>query len=154
MNFHQEAQTQNFLSADQVSEQIPQNHPAAKPKKTRKRRAPGRPKCLNCGKKFFEEHELEEHNKSHRKQKRVQCSICFREMGINVLSRHMNAHACQNMYQCNQCLAQFTTIQERNNHVKKQHWDRPKIPCEICKAVCTSKSDFKNHIMSHFKRSF
>jgi transcription elongation factor Elf1 len=106
-------------------------------------------KCHSCGKDFKTQTELDDHTKTHSKEKSISCGKCEKLFGLqSELSAHEKLHTRMKPYNCQKCGIYFELENDLRDHVKT-HIQEESFTCGKCNISFNSKESFKEHEKSH-----
>ncbi|CAG4950758.1 unnamed protein product [Colias eurytheme] len=106
-------------------------------------------KCIYCKEKYYEQHELIEHEKQHLVDGKYLCIVC--EMGFdcrNRLTSHYRVHLKVKDFMCQHCGKEFLRMNSMKRHVQICHSGH-RIQCKICKKYL--KGHLAEHMRTHEK---
>ncbi|KAI8127702.1 hypothetical protein FF38_11256 [Lucilia cuprina] len=100
--------------------------------------------CMECGKQFTRNYELEIHMRFHKREYPFECTMCDKKFTIKGhLKTHMLQH--QNIkLECEECGKLFSSTKALNEH-SYTHTEMP-YPCEFCNKAYPSKQKYKLHL--------
>ncbi|XP_076812170.1 uncharacterized protein LOC143459087 isoform X1 [Clavelina lepadiformis] len=104
--------------------------------------------CELCGKNFTKYTDIQQHAKTHRKDKSKTCSECGKTFSsCHSLSLHLRIHTGERPFVCETCGRSFVQRQDLENHTET-HRGKKHI-CETCGKSFTLLRGLKEHLRSH-----
>ncbi|XP_069695151.1 zinc finger protein 3 homolog isoform X4 [Periplaneta americana] len=108
-------------------------------------------KCKYCYKIFKEGNELEEHLRTHSREKPYKCETCGKEFGKRgTLTRHIRSHTGDKPFKCDHCGKCFIALNILIRHVRIHTGEKP-YKCEQCGKCFNRRSTLTKHVNSHTK---
>lgn len=105
--------------------------------------------CRRCGIVFKEKYQLEDHMKSHIKEKPYSCPDCGKRfINQSYIQVHQRIHTGETPYLCSQCGRGFHTSSSLKLHETQHSGERP-FACSICGKRFRVKSYLTTHYQTH-----
>ncbi|XP_076004349.1 uncharacterized protein LOC142997055 isoform X2 [Genypterus blacodes] len=107
--------------------------------------------CRRCGVQFKDEEQLEEHMKSHVKEKPFSCPDCGKRfINESYIQVHQRIHTGDKPFLCVQCGKGFHTASSLKLHEMQHTGERP-FACSICGKTFRINSYLTAHYQTHIK---
>ncbi|XP_035516302.1 zinc finger protein 37-like [Morone saxatilis] len=107
--------------------------------------------CRRCGIQFNEKEKLEEHMKTHVKEKRYSCPDCGKRfINESYIQIHQRIHTGEKPFLCSQCGRGFHTASSLKLHEMQHSGERP-FACSICGKTFRINSYLTAHYQTHIK---
>ncbi|XP_078131671.1 uncharacterized protein LOC144533972 isoform X1 [Sander vitreus] len=107
--------------------------------------------CRRCGIQFNEKEKLEEHMKTHMKEKRYSCPDCGKRfINESYIQIHQRIHTGEKPFLCSQCGRGFHTASSLKLHEMQHSGERP-FACSICGKTFRINSYLTAHYQTHIK---
>ncbi|XP_059189447.1 zinc finger protein 37-like isoform X2 [Centropristis striata] len=107
--------------------------------------------CRRCGIQFNEKEKLEEHMKTHVKEKPYSCPDCGKKfINESYIQIHQRIHTGEKPYLCSQCGRGFHTASSLKLHELQHSGERP-FACSICGKTFRINSYLTAHYQTHIK---
>ncbi|KAA8595283.1 hypothetical protein FQN60_012418 [Etheostoma spectabile] len=107
--------------------------------------------CRRCGIQFNEKEKLEEHMKTHIKEKRYSCPDCGKRfINESYIQIHQRIHTGEKPFLCSQCGRSFHTASSLKLHEMQHSGERP-FACSICGKTFRINSYLTAHYQTHIK---
>ncbi|XP_060949352.1 zinc finger protein 37-like isoform X1 [Limanda limanda] len=107
--------------------------------------------CRRCGVQFHEKEKLEEHMKSHVKEKPYPCPDCGKRfINESYIQIHQRIHTGERPFLCSQCGRGFHTASSLKLHEMQHSEERP-FACSICTKTFRINSYLTAHYQTHIK---
>ncbi|KAM9315199.1 uncharacterized protein KZ484_024892 isoform 2-T2 [Pholidichthys leucotaenia] len=107
--------------------------------------------CHRCGIQFNENEKLEEHMKTHLKEKPYSCPDCGKRfINENYIQIHQRIHTGEKPFLCSQCGKGFHTASSLKLHEMQHSGERP-FACSICGKAFRINSYLTAHYQTHIK---
>nr|XP_019962324.1 PREDICTED: zinc finger protein Xfin-like [Paralichthys olivaceus] len=107
--------------------------------------------CRRCGVQFNEKEKLEEHMKSHIKEKPYSCPDCGKRfINESYIQIHQRIHTGERPFLCSQCGRGFHTASSLKLHEMQHSEERP-FACSICGKTFRINSYLTAHYQTHIK---
>ncbi|XP_033181136.1 zinc finger protein 354A-like isoform X3 [Mastacembelus armatus] len=107
--------------------------------------------CRRCGIQFKEKEKLEEHMKTHFKEKPYSCPDCGKRfINENYIQIHQRIHTGERPFLCSQCGRGFHTASSLKLHEMQHSGERP-FACSICGKTFRINSYLTAHYQTHIK---
>lgn len=106
--------------------------------------------CGVCGRRYANEVYLKRHMKSHTDNSEHRCVYCYATI-ITQQDKlaHQQIHQDQSQpYQCRHCTSSFSSLSERNKHVKS-HRGPFEYKCDVCGISFRHKFSHERHVVVH-----
>ncbi|KAG7487235.1 zinc finger protein 37-like [Solea senegalensis] len=105
--------------------------------------------CSRCGIQFTKKEKLEEHMKTHIKEKRFACPDCGKKfINESYIQIHQRIHTGERPYLCSQCGRGFHTSSSLKLHEMQHSEERP-FACSICGKTFRMNSYLMAHYQTH-----
>ncbi|XP_068112796.1 zinc finger protein 436-like isoform X2 [Hyperolius riggenbachi] len=105
--------------------------------------------CPECGKRFAQKPDLEEHQKMHTIERPFPCSECWRSFSHKSdLVRHRRTHTGERPFICTECGKCFAQKSVLNQHHRVHNGERP-FSCDYCGKCFSQKSILTKHLRTH-----
>lgn len=107
--------------------------------------------CRRCGIQFTEKEKLEEHMKTHVKEKPYSCPDCGKKfINESYIQIHQRIHTGEKPFLCSQCGRGFHTASSLKLHEMQHSEERP-FACSICGKKFRINSYLTAHYQTHIK---
>uniref|UniRef100_UPI0037E75DC9 zinc finger protein 721-like n=1 Tax=Semicossyphus pulcher TaxID=241346 RepID=UPI0037E75DC9 len=107
--------------------------------------------CRRCGIQFSEKEKLEEHMKTHIKEKRYSCPDCGKRfINESYIQVHQRIHTGEKPFLCSECGRGFHTASSLKLHEMQHSGERP-YACAICGKSFRINSYLTAHYQTHIK---
>ncbi|XP_041790239.1 zinc finger protein 497-like isoform X2 [Chelmon rostratus] len=107
--------------------------------------------CRRCGIQFNEKEKLEEHMKTHIKDKPYSCPDCGKRfINESYIQIHQRIHTGEKPFLCSQCGRGFHTASSLKLHEMQHSGERP-FACSICGKTFRINSYLTAHYQTHIK---
>lgn len=107
--------------------------------------------CRRCGIQFSEKEKLEEHMKTHIKEKPYSCPDCGKKfINESYIQIHQRIHTGEKPFLCSQCGKGFHTASSLKLHEMQHSGERP-FACSICGKTFRINSYLTAHYQTHIK---
>ncbi|XP_069545536.1 zinc finger protein 721-like [Brachyistius frenatus] len=107
--------------------------------------------CRRCGTQFNEKEKLEEHMKTHIKEKPYSCPDCGKKfINESYIQIHQRIHTGEKPFLCSQCGRGFHTASSLKLHEMQHSGERP-FACSICGKTFRINSYLTAHYQTHIK---
>ncbi|XP_041838529.1 zinc finger protein 37 homolog isoform X2 [Melanotaenia boesemani] len=107
--------------------------------------------CRRCGIQFSEKEKLEEHLKTHIKEKPYSCPDCGKKfINESYIQIHQRIHTGEKPFLCSQCGRGFHTASSLKLHEMQHSGERP-FACSICGKTFRINSYLTAHYQTHIK---
>lgn len=107
--------------------------------------------CRRCGIQFNEKEKLEEHMKTHIKEKPYSCPDCGKRfINESYIQVHQRIHTGEKPFLCSQCGRGFHTASSLKLHEMQHSGERP-FACTICGKTFRINSYLTAHYQTHIK---
>ncbi|XP_028270866.1 zinc finger protein 497-like isoform X2 [Parambassis ranga] len=107
--------------------------------------------CRRCGIQFSEKEKLEEHMKTHVKDKPYSCPDCGKKfINESYIQIHQRIHTGEKPFLCSQCGRGFHTASSLKLHEMQHSGERP-FACSICSKTFRINSYLTAHYQTHIK---
>ncbi|XP_070832693.1 zinc finger protein 37 homolog isoform X2 [Chaetodon trifascialis] len=107
--------------------------------------------CRRCGIQFDEKEKLEEHMKTHIKEKPYSCPDCGKRfINESYIQIHQRIHTGEKPFLCSQCGRGFHTASSLKLHEMQHSGERP-FACTICGKTFRINSYLTAHYQTHIK---
>ncbi|KAM7419689.1 hypothetical protein PAMA_016667 [Pampus argenteus] len=107
--------------------------------------------CRRCGVQFTEKEKLEEHMKTHVKEKPYACPDCGKKfINESYIQIHQRIHTGEKPFLCSQCGRGFHTASSLKLHEMQHSGERP-FACSICGKKFRINSYLTAHYQTHIK---
>ncbi|XP_047433357.1 zinc finger protein 850-like [Mugil cephalus] len=107
--------------------------------------------CRRCGAQFGENEKLEEHMKTHVKEKPYSCPDCGKKfINESYIQIHQRIHTGEKPFLCSQCGRGFHTASSLKLHEMQHSGERP-FACSICGKTFRINSYLTAHYQTHIK---
>ncbi|XP_060076710.1 zinc finger protein 235-like isoform X2 [Ylistrum balloti] len=107
--------------------------------------------CEICGKQYKSKCALVRHVMFHTGEWKYRCEVCGRGLSTNAeLKKHMLAHSSERSHMCDVCGNQYKNQITLDRHLMSHRGDLPHV-CEICGKGYTDKYQLKMHLKAHAK---
>ncbi|XP_040000904.1 zinc finger protein 37-like isoform X2 [Xiphias gladius] len=107
--------------------------------------------CRRCGIQFSEKEKLEEHMKTHIKEKPYSCPDCGKRfINESYIQIHQRIHTGERPFLCSQCGRGFHTASSLKLHEMQHSEERP-FACSICGKTFRINSYLTAHYQTHIK---
>ncbi|GLD63927.1 uncharacterized protein AKAME5_001549900 [Lates japonicus] len=107
--------------------------------------------CRRCGIQFSEKEKLEEHMKTHIKEKPYSCPDCGKKfINESYIQIHQRIHTGERPFLCSQCGRGFHTASSLKLHEMQHSGERP-FACSICGKTFRINSYLTAHYQTHIK---
>lgn len=107
--------------------------------------------CRRCGIQFSEKEKLEEHMKTHIKEKPYSCPDCGKRfINESYIQIHQRIHTGERPFLCSQCGRGFHTASSLKLHEMQHSGERP-FACSICGKTFRINSYLTAHYQTHMK---
>ncbi|XP_041640648.1 zinc finger protein 852-like [Cheilinus undulatus] len=107
--------------------------------------------CRRCGIQFSDKEKLEEHMKTHIKEKRYSCPDCGKRfINESYIQVHQRIHTGEKPFLCSQCGRGFHTASSLKIHEMQHSGERP-FACAICGKSFRINSYLTAHYQTHIK---
>nr|XP_046228258.1 zinc finger and SCAN domain-containing protein 2-like isoform X2 [Scatophagus argus] len=107
--------------------------------------------CRRCGVQFSEKGKLEEHMKTHIKEKPYSCPDCGKRfINESYIQIHQRIHTGEKPFLCSQCGRGFHTASSLKLHEMQHSGERP-FACSICGKTFRINSYLTAHYQTHIK---
>ncbi|XP_076583725.1 uncharacterized protein LOC143319043 [Chaetodon auriga] len=107
--------------------------------------------CRRCGIQFNEKEKLEEHMKTHVKEKPYSCPDCGKRfINESYIQIHQRIHTGEKPFLCSQCGRGFHTASSLKLHEMQHSGERP-FACTICGKTFRINSYLTAHYQTHIK---
>ncbi|KAM8771974.1 uncharacterized protein AB9X84_006531 [Acanthopagrus schlegelii] len=107
--------------------------------------------CRRCGIQFNEKEKLEEHMKTHVKEKPYSCPDCGKRfINESYIQVHQRIHTGEKPFLCSQCGRGFHTASSLKLHEMQHSGERP-FACSICGKTFRINSYLTAHYQTHIK---
>lgn len=107
--------------------------------------------CRRCGIQFTEKEKLEEHMKTHIKEKPYSCPDCGKKfINESYIQIHQRIHTGEKPFLCSQCGRGFHTASSLKLHEMQHSGERP-FACSICGKTFRINSYLTAHYQTHIK---
>ncbi|XP_034543281.1 uncharacterized protein LOC117815585 [Notolabrus celidotus] len=107
--------------------------------------------CRRCGIQFSDKEKLEEHLKTHIKEKRYSCPDCGKRfINESYVQVHQRIHTGEKPFLCSQCGRGFHTASSLKLHEMQHSGERP-FACAICGKSFRINSYLTAHYQTHIK---
>lgn len=104
--------------------------------------------CLFCGKSFPYVYQLENHLRTHTRERPYNCVTCGRNfVSANARNNHKNLHKGKG-HLCEHCPKQFFSSDHLRNHVRSHTNERP-FMCPLCGKRFNQMGNYKQHQRVH-----
>ena len=106
--------------------------------------------CGYCQKVFTNNEKCINHGAIHTDKKLHRCNVCQRHFRHSYdLKCHKRAHTNRKMYPCHLCDKRYIYLSTRDKHVLTHSLEPPKLSCDVCKKVLSSRFHLKRHATIH-----
>lgn len=107
--------------------------------------------CRRCGVQFSDKEKLEEHMKTHIKEKRYSCPDCGKKfINESYIQVHQRIHTGEKPFLCSECGRGFHTASSLKLHEMRHSGERP-YACSICGKTFRINSYLTAHYQTHIK---
>ncbi|XP_035993288.1 zinc finger protein ZFMSA12A isoform X2 [Fundulus heteroclitus] len=107
--------------------------------------------CRRCSIRFDDKEKLEEHMKTHIKEKRYSCPDCGKRfINENYIQIHQRIHTGEQPFLCSLCGKGFHTASSLKLHEMQHSGERP-YACSICGKTFQINSYLNAHYQTHIK---
>lgn len=107
--------------------------------------------CRRCGAQFTDKEKLEEHMKTHIKEKRYSCPDCGKKfINESYIQVHQRIHTGEKPFLCSECGRGFHTASSLKLHEMRHSGERP-YACSICGKTFRINSYLTAHYQTHIK---
>ncbi|XP_068177190.1 zinc finger protein 721-like [Antennarius striatus] len=107
--------------------------------------------CRRCGVQFDDKEKLEEHMKTHVKEKPYSCPDCGKRfINESYIQIHQRIHTGEKPFLCSQCGRSFHTASSLKLHEMQHSGERP-FACSICGKTFRINSYLTAHYQTHIK---
>ncbi|XP_067354020.1 zinc finger protein 37-like isoform X2 [Channa argus] len=107
--------------------------------------------CRRCGVQFSDKEKLEEHMKTHIKEKPYSCPDCGKRfINESYIQIHQRIHTGERPFLCSQCGRGFHTASSLKLHEMQHSGERP-FACTICGKTFRINSYLTAHYQTHIK---
>ncbi|XP_071359872.1 zinc finger protein 850-like [Trachinotus anak] len=107
--------------------------------------------CRRCGTQFSEKEKLEDHMKTHIKEKPYSCPDCGKRfINESYIQVHQRIHTGERPFLCSQCGRGFHTASSLKLHEMQHSEERP-FACTICGKTFRINSYLTAHYQTHIK---
>ncbi|KAM4603543.1 uncharacterized protein ACJ7VT_018243 isoform 1-T3 [Polymixia lowei] len=107
--------------------------------------------CRRCGNQFNNKEQLEEHMKSHAKEKPYSCPDCGKRfINQSYIQVHQRIHTGEKPFLCSQCGKGYHTASSLKLHEMQHSGDRP-FACSLCGKRFRINSYLMAHYQTHIK---
>uniref|UniRef100_A0A1A7YEE4 C2H2-type domain-containing protein n=1 Tax=Iconisemion striatum TaxID=60296 RepID=A0A1A7YEE4_9TELE len=107
--------------------------------------------CRRCGIQFDEKEKMEEHMKTHIKEKPYPCPDCGKRfINESYIQVHQRIHTGERPFLCSQCGKGFHTASSLKLHEMQHSGERP-FACSICGKTFRINSYLNAHYQTHIK---
>lgn len=108
--------------------------------------------CNLCEKKFTTRYEMKKHKQLH--YPAFLCSICGQTLtSSKALDNHIAAHENREIFKCQVCSHEFSSITQLTNHMRAQHPDHKEFECATCAATFLTAAYLSRHMDIHADRN-